>query len=301
MRKAEVKSRSFEKYRPTIRMVEVKIMTDLDKTMLFHYTSQSGLLGIVKEQEIWATNIHFLNDYKEFRHAFEILSEIIRRDLDSNSVLRDKLIGHFDTLINLSPNINVFLASFSERGDLLSQWRGYCKDGAGYSIAFDKAALQKMAIDMGLTLIECIYDPEEQRKEMKIYLDWVLTSSSTTPTDISTLNFDGAVASLVQMLLATAPRFKDKSFSEEKEWRLFCGTIDNDDDRIEFREGRSTLIPYVKFSLKSFELNNIPINKIIVGPTPDKELSRIAVVNLLHRYKVITKRVELSKIPFKNW
>jgi len=276
-------------------------MSDSDKTMLFHYTSQAGLLGIVKEQEIWATNIHFLNDYKEFRHAFDILCEIIRRDLDSNTVLRDKLIGHFDTLINLSPNINVFVASFSERGDLLSQWRGYCKDGAGYSIAFDKAALQKMAIDMGLTLIECIYDPEEQRKEMKIYLDWVLTSSSTTPTDISTLNFDGAVASLVQMLLATAPRFKDKSFSEEKEWRLFCGTIENGDERIEFREGKSTLIPYVKFSLKSLELNNIPINKIIVGPTPDKELARIAVVNLLHRYKVVTKRVELSKIPFKNW
>ena len=276
-------------------------MSNSDKTMLFHYTSQAGLLGIVKEQEIWATNIHFLNDYKEFRHAFDILCEIIRRDLDSNTVLRDKLIGHFDTLINLSPNINVFVASFSERGDLLSQWRGYCKDGTGYSIAFDKAALQKMAIDMGLTLIECIYDPEEQRKEMKIYLDWVLTSSSTTPTDISTLNFDGAVASLVQMLLATAPRFKDKSFSEEKEWRLFCGTIDHGDERIEFREGKSTLIPYVKFSLRFLELNNIPINKIIVGPTPDKELARIAVVNLLHRYKVVTKRVELSKIPFKNW
>lgn len=90
-------------------------------------------------------------------------------------------------------------------------------------------------------------------------------------------------------------------FSEEKEWRLFCGTIDNGDERIEFREGKSTVIPYVKFSLKSLELNNIPINKIIVGPTPDKELARIAVVNLLHRYKVVNKRVELSKIPFKNW
>jgi hypothetical protein len=245
-------------------------MPDTDKIMLFHYTSQAGLLGILKEKEIWATNIHFLNDYKEFRHAFDILCEIITQELASNPVLRDKLIEHFNNLINLSPNINVFVASFSERGDSLSQWRGYCSDGAGYSIGFDKSILQRMATEMGLTLVECIYDPEKQREEMKIYLDWVLLSSSTTPSDINTLNFDNAVSSLAKMLLAIAPRFKDKSFSEEREWRLFSGMIDNADERIEFRQGKSTLVPYVKFSLKSTELNNIPISKIFVGPTPDK-------------------------------
>jgi len=276
-------------------------MPGTDKNMLFHYTSQAGLLGILKEKEIWATNIHFLNDYKEFRHAFDILCEIIRQKLDSNTALRDKLIRYFDDLINLSPNINVFVASFSERGDLLSQWRGYCSDGAGYSIGFNKSILQKMATEMRLTLVECIYDLEKQREEMKSHLDWVLLSSSTTPSDISTLDFDNAVSSLVQMLLAVAPRFKDKSFSEESEWRLFSGTIDSTDERIDFRQGKSTLIPYVKFSLKSSELNNIPISKIYIGPTPDKELARIAVINLMHRSKTVSKRVDLSKIPFKNW
>ncbi len=36
--------------------------------LLYHYTTQEGLLGIFDTQEIWATHIRYLNDKtREFR------------------------------------------------------------------------------------------------------------------------------------------------------------------------------------------------------------------------------------------
>jgi hypothetical protein len=38
--------------------------------VLYHYTSQAGLLGIVASDSIWVTDIYALNDWTEFRHVF---------------------------------------------------------------------------------------------------------------------------------------------------------------------------------------------------------------------------------------
>ncbi len=47
---------------------------------LYHYTNQRGLLGIVKEQRIWATHTQYLNDRREFAHAINTLrAEVDRR------------------------------------------------------------------------------------------------------------------------------------------------------------------------------------------------------------------------------
>lgn len=42
-----------------------------------HYTSIPGLIGILEAEELWATNIKFLNDEHEFQHAIELFKEVI--------------------------------------------------------------------------------------------------------------------------------------------------------------------------------------------------------------------------------
>lgn len=34
-------------------------------TVLYHYTSQVGLLGILQKKELWATQIQYLNDCED--------------------------------------------------------------------------------------------------------------------------------------------------------------------------------------------------------------------------------------------
>ena len=35
--------------------------------VLYHYTTQDGLLGILRDRELWATDIRFFNDSKELQ------------------------------------------------------------------------------------------------------------------------------------------------------------------------------------------------------------------------------------------
>lgn len=51
-------------------------------------------------------------------------------------------------LANIAGNVaqaNVCVASFTEEGDLLSQWRGYCTPGDGLSIGLPSACLAASA------------------------------------------------------------------------------------------------------------------------------------------------------------
>ena len=42
---------------------------------LYHYTTQVGLLGIVRNREIWATHTQYLNDSREFSYAVQMVRE----------------------------------------------------------------------------------------------------------------------------------------------------------------------------------------------------------------------------------
>ena len=39
--------------------------------LLYHYTTAEGLEGIVSSHQLWATNIHYLNDAEEHTGFFE--------------------------------------------------------------------------------------------------------------------------------------------------------------------------------------------------------------------------------------
>ena len=40
--------------------------------ILYHYTSQTGLKGMLNKKTIWASKIHYLNDSKEFALALKL-------------------------------------------------------------------------------------------------------------------------------------------------------------------------------------------------------------------------------------
>src|SRR5271167_3349960 len=57
--------------------------------LLYHYTSEVGLQGIIESDRLWATHVRFLNDYTEFREAFnevyvEALTDAFRDGLPSD-------------------------------------------------------------------------------------------------------------------------------------------------------------------------------------------------------------------------
>ena len=54
--------------------------TDDVPEKLYHYTNSEGLIGIIKDRALWATNLHFLNDAEEFNFATHFaVGDLIRR------------------------------------------------------------------------------------------------------------------------------------------------------------------------------------------------------------------------------
>src|SRR3954471_6369229 len=110
-----------------------KLLSRAPPEKLYHYTSQEGLLGIVRDRAIWASKITFLNDTTELRLALELAQQaVLAASTDRN--IRNALLQDLDLM--KSGSINIFVCSFSTHADQLSQWRGYTQLGYGYSIGF---------------------------------------------------------------------------------------------------------------------------------------------------------------------
>ena len=150
---------------------------DVIPPILYHYSDVNALKGIVDSNELWATHWNYLNDRNEFRSALNILKECINQRLKDESistVMKDYLKNQKDWLKDeFLDDYHTGLCSFTEEGDLLSQWRGYGKKYKSVSIGFDTSKIQCSRNNKeGLQLFfwKVIYDDEEKKKVFNFYL-----------------------------------------------------------------------------------------------------------------------------------
>src|SRR4051794_31261589 len=107
--------------------------------VLYHYTSPAGLMGIIESHCVWASDIRYLNDVNEFSVAQKTLATVLEELRDRMSGETERRVLKLLDITRISQwfeeeRYRVFVSSFTEVGDLLSQWRGYCPAGAGYSV-----------------------------------------------------------------------------------------------------------------------------------------------------------------------
>jgi Protein of unknown function (DUF2971). len=266
--------------------------------ILFHYTSLAAAINIVTTRTLWASSIHHLNDGTEFRIGYDLLrSEIDRIAPD------DKRLAAFTDAVRFAlvstQQVNVFVGSFSENGDLLSQWRSYCPPGKGVSIGFDSADLAGSAVAQDFELVKCIYDPEEQHETVRTTLHAV--TSNYQPTS----NEDGGRPLLnafqfIHEFVRVAARLKHPTFGEEQEWRVISGVGEWKHPQVTYREGRSTIVPYFEFKLPMAE-DKLKTDSFILGPTPHTQLSMNSLLALIHARDVKTNILRPSGVPFRAW
>ena len=112
---------------------------------LYHYTSGNSLLSILQSQQLWATDIRFLNDYKELYRGldvFESFSKCLVKRMSDDAEHLSKLIEVCVGNIRRNADLTLInLVSFSTEPDDLRQWMAYCNSGVGYCIEFDRDLL----------------------------------------------------------------------------------------------------------------------------------------------------------------
>lgn len=305
---------------------------------IYHYTSQSGLLGILKNKHIWASHLRFLNDTREYlvgrafiQRIHSLMREIKQAD-ETTTVLVDRLLSEVD-------RYDIYVASFAgaDAGDSLDLWRGYARTTPGYSIGFSGEALARAVASKTtdrpqLSLLRSVrYIPQlDNQDKMRLELlplaslirslisqlrqthfDQLTDANEDFGDLVSAINKASQDYAKIEMFAALLlPLFKDEGFASEQESRLVQVRAEHNRSEhrkyIDFHLGQSSIVPHVPIDLPSGDLGII---RIIVGPCPDPKWAVRAVEMLLDKYGVKVHRIEgdagvevvHSKIPYRNW
>ena len=270
---------------------------------LFHYTTQKGLLDIVTSESLWATNVSCLNDSSEFVLALQLANNIMT-EIEKTGDYPPEKISLLRRELESIWRLHIFVSSFTENGDLLSQWRAYGDKSGGYSLGFIGTNLMKKANGQGFFLAKCIYDPQKQREVMtELIMEYLskelyqLSISEAYKKDKNNVGFYTGTE-FWKDLGTLAPILKDQGFKEEEEWRIISdGPIGASE--LLYRSGSSYIIPYFNFNLEDIkEL----LSSIIIGPTPHPSIASYSLWMFLAK-KGLDSFVEIrpTNIPYRNW
>lgn len=304
---------------------------------LWHYTSVQGFHGIVSSRQIFATDVRYLNDSKEFTHAREMASEVVAESpelgtqLPSKADLAKAVSIAFDTGLLRPGRQQVFVASFSAAEDQLSQWRGYSRGSSGVSIAFELSGLRPpIGNDTLVCFAPCVYSQEEKKELLRRAFSYFVTGAQAYrdgikkafavydgPRDPAAIvefadktskemdlnsRLDAAIARMQADLLRIAALLKDQSFREEQEWRLVLPVVVGAKkllNPIRFRTANTTLIPYIAHPFSPDPSAAVPLVDLILGPGAHPNASQAA-LSFFHSEGLMVLPRE-SKVPYRPW
>ena len=282
--------------------------------ILYHYTSIDGLKGILDSRCLWASQIHFLNDTQEFNYSIDILKKLVsefkeglppKKALSTVPLKPEECLRSFYGLtedifkIEAISKLPVCVFSFSENGNLLSQWRGYCPPGGGYSIGFRSELLIPWLKTKKLLIEPCIYIENEQeiilRNEFTKKRDTLIKRVTSEPEKsveiIQEVWFD-----FFMEFSRIASVFKHPAFHEECEWRIISEPLEN--KQMSFDVRKSMFLPYLEINFN--DIQPFPIDLIIIGPGPEQHLARFSLLQFLLEKNLREISIKESSTPYRE-
>lgn len=294
--------------------IREKIVDKPLPTVLYHYTTLKGLIGILESQRLWATNALCLNDASELTYGFRLITNEIKSvresatDFDYKNFLGDKERMMDDPK---GPVGDCYMVCFCENGDLLSQWRSYGDRGGGCSIGFSANEIgMKWSPPPNFLLRKIIYDSAEQKEIVSSALSMTyeasreLTSGKTNADakHINVFLWHFLQDHLHDILLS----FKHPSFSQEEEWRLIepfhAIERDHHSRRLKFRVIASDIVPFVELDISpaaGVNTGRLPVKEINLGPISHPDLSERTTSMLLEKYGYCHIKLNSSGIPLR--
>ncbi|MHC5536640.1 DUF2971 domain-containing protein [Singulisphaera rosea] len=267
---------------------------------LHHYTSAEGLLGIVKNRNIWATNFRYLNDSSEWYYSHSILQAKLKRPSFIENKTAKAILESYADLPEFAFNcFDLFLSSFCEEDDLLSQWRGYGSSG-GYNIGLKpNLPFHVLPEKRPYELAKVIYKKEEQltiiESLLKHFDEAVTEIGKSCPLDAKKhvkhpvmevrhdkqkdgvyiiVNLPSEYVDVFKMFymkfLTYAACFKNEVYQEEKEWRLIRIMLRGPkfvNKNTLVRHSNGMIIPYIELHLWDKGLrSNFDVVSLRSGP-----------------------------------
>lgn len=264
---------------------------------LYHYTDASGLLGIVENNEIWATDSRFLNDRTELIYAEQLALEVATRRAKSPRSLRsgEFLAQCLDKIGDYESEHSSFLFCMSAHADSLSQWRGYAQEGRGFTVGFDGKSLSRASGgDSGFSLQKVEYDLDTQTNTISILLEHFEDHLDTMENEDC---IEDAVFHFVWSIYRLTYIYKHRSFRSEEEWRLVSVITTNEKDPVDpkrsivdnydgllLRSRSSEIVPYTILQPRIKTKDRLMIKTVGVGPGFPSNNQTLAATHLLRKH-----------------
>ena len=292
-----------------IQEITSKLYSDIPKERLYHYTTFSGLLGIVRSSTLWASDIRYMNDSAELKHTLDLIRIEITKRVVAGHTKPDLLNQFLDWVTHRITNGHMlFASSFRANGNLLSQWRGYSRIGKGVSLGFNPGFILECAKKQSFQIGKCIYNRKSQRRLIAQVIDSVEALADGTDEDPGIHSKESRARAyqcifqkIESDLLRIAAILKHPSFKEEEEWRIVSPVItDYLKEPVLFREGTSMLVPYIEFNLATRSNPTIFLEHLFLGPTPNITISMNSLAMLLAKQGIRPDNgISYCQIPYR--
>ena len=243
--------------------------------------------------ELWATSSIFMNDAKEFVRGREVIEPEI-------STLPDDDIRHRMKLsLKDADALEVYCTCFSDKGDDLSQWRGYGDDGAGVCIRYDLAKLISELDGVGYWLIYGKPGEEDTQKDVarSLLAEIHARIQYSLPSDpIPAVVYTEIREQLTEIWPTLFLAFKHLDFKDEKEFRVVYSEAVGRAIVPCFRP--SPNVPFVK--LRMADDGMLPITGIRLGPAVSSDANISSLKMMLGRLGLphLVDMVCKSDIPY---
>lgn len=138
---------ALDRFRDEARQILNSLLSEVHSRelppIIYHYTDDSGLKGILETGKVWLSDIFSLNDPSELSHGFSIFIDALNSRANNGPPENRTFAASVRSFLDrIQDSAQYFICSFSATGDDLGQWRAYADNGHGYALGFDAKVLK---------------------------------------------------------------------------------------------------------------------------------------------------------------
>lgn len=285
-----------DKYRRFVNAIanELGVFAFHPETIIWHYTNEQGLLGILQSASLFATQVAFLNDRRETKYAQNLFLEAIKL-IQTERASDPEAVAFLDLVqaaIKDDPDnptqgtSKFFVTSFSGEEDSIDQWNQYSK-WHGYAIGFIARGFFR---EPNSTLYRVVYDHEKQLSAVKkiaaatldFFREGLIPERATNPG----LWGHEFFTAWDEWIYKFAPLAKEPKWSTENEFWLVHELKPSEISRVRFLQRDKVLARYLQLDTPSWKGSRqplLPISRIVVGPNNEDAFNAQSVRLLLQQ------------------